>query len=507
METLQNSNELIIGIAGPIGVDMEMITECISNGLHNLEYKTQVIKLTSEIHKFGDPKKVPDQKDMYTVYNGKMDHANEVRKFYKRPDTLARIAVQAIREYRMANTKNANKPEPSKAYIIRQLKLPQEVQLLRKIYGRQFILVSAYASESDRFSLLSKQIRRHLPTDTSETDIGHKAADLIARDAKEDGDNLGQNLRDTFHLADVFTHGTDRKSAEESIERFFQALFGRNDITPSKDEYGMYAAKSAALRSADLSRQVGAVIYSKDGEVITQGCNDVAKPHGGNYWDNDVPDLRDIQLGSDPNDELKRAVLRNVIERLFNAGFLSDKAKQIGNSFDITEKLTDKKDEKLGVLSDSKVMDLTEYGRVVHAEMNAICDAARLGKPIKAATLYCTTFPCHNCTKHIVATGIDRVVFLEPYPKSKAPELFQHEIEIESENDLNKVSFVPFLGISPFRYRDIFQKEKRKKNDGIAKKWYFDKPRPMIDVDFPSYINSELFAIMPLLGDVTDNIS
>ena len=75
---------------------------------------------------------------------------------------------------------------------------------------------------------------------------------------------------------------------------------------------------------------------------------------------------------------------------------------------------------KGGALKDAAVMDLTEYGRVVHAEMHALCDAARLGKAIKGATLYCTTFPCHNCTKHILAAGIRRVVYIEPYPKSLA---------------------------------------------------------------------------------------
>jgi len=50
---------------------------------------------------------------------------------------------------------------------------------------------------------------------------------------------------------------------------------------------------------------------------------------------------------------------------------------------------------------------------------------------------------------------------MEPYPKSKAKDLHANEIEIEKESK-EKVSFVPFLGISPFRYRDISQKEKRK---------------------------------------------
>lgn len=77
------------------------------------------------------------------------------------------------------------------------------------------------------------------------------------------------------------------------------------------------------------------------------------------------------------------------------------------------------------------------------------CDAARLGKQVKNGILYCTTFPCHNCTKHILASGIQKVVFLEPHPKSQAKALHGDEVEIETETQPGKVSFVPFLGISP----------------------------------------------------------
>ena len=111
------------------------------------------------------------------------------------------------------------------------------------------------------------------------------------------------------------------------------------------------------------------------------------------------------------------------------------------------------------------MLDLTEYGRVVHAEMNAICDAARLGRSVRGATLYCTTFPCHNCTKHILAAGIRRVVYIEPYPKSRAKALHANEIEVENDNPA-RVVFAPFLGIAPHRYRDIFQKSRRRLRPG-----------------------------------------
>ena len=76
----------------------------------------------------------------------------------------------------------------------------------------------------------------------------------------------------------------------------------------------------------------------------------------------------------------------------------------------------------------SQIGEITEYGRMVHAEMNAIADAARLGRPVAGATLYVTTFPCHNCAKHIIASGIARVVFIEPYAKSRAELLYGYAL-------------------------------------------------------------------------------
>jgi hypothetical protein len=81
---------------------------------------------------------------------------------------------------------------------------------------------------------------------------------------------------------------------------------------------------------------------------------------------------------------------------------------------------------------------------------------------------------------------------MEPYPKSKAKDLHQNEIEIEKESP-GRVAFIPFLGISPSRYRDIFQKvAKRKREDGTAKRWLAEIEKPMIDVTFDAYVDIEL---------------
>ena len=142
-------------------------------------------------------------------------------------------------------------------------------------------------------------------------------------------------------------------------------------------------------------------------------------------------------------------------------------------------------------MKNSQLMDIIEFGRMIHAEMLAISDAARLGRATKDATLYCTTFPCHLCAKHIVAAGIDRVVFLEPYPKSYAQKLHSDLITFETDVP-EKVLFQPFMGISPRRYRDIFEKRTARKDaGGKAKEWSEGRPAPLVEDRSPAYIANE----------------
>jgi hypothetical protein len=64
----------------------------------------------------------------------------------------------------------------------------------------------------------------------------------------------------------------------------------------------------------------------------------------------------------------------------------------------------------LPLVRDTTLMSVGEFGRTVHAEMAALLDTAKRGVPVDGCTLYSTTFPCHNCTKHIAAAGPERHV-------------------------------------------------------------------------------------------------
>lgn len=491
-----NTPEMVFGIAGPIGVDMDAIHACLSDALKSVGYRPSLIRLTEEMQDF--PASVAAREaDFFGQSKYKMEYGNAICREAGDRARLARIGIRAIRDRRSCESGSAEMPVERIAYIVRQLKRPDEVALLRQVYGRQFVLISAHGPIEQRRQLLQEELRRSLSTQATPADLVGKAERLIEDDASEGEDEFGQRLRDTFHHADVFIDGLSRRAMEEKLTRFVQALFGRVDIAPTREEYGMYAAKAASLRSLDLSRQVGAAILSPEGDVITEGCNEVPKAFGGNYWDSEEPDFRDIRLGYDPNSQEIREVLRDLFQRLRDGGMLSDAATASASPGHLVEQWT----ARGGLLAGASVLDLTEYGRVVHAEMNALCTAARMGRSVKGATLYCTTFPCHNCTKHILAAGIRRVVFIEPYPKSRAKTLHANEIEVENENP-ERVVFAPFLGISPFRYRDIFEKSKRKDPAGRASRWYRGGAQPLVDVIYPAYLAAEAFALLPLLGRV-----
>src|SRR5262249_24594304 len=103
------------------------------------------------------------------------------------------------------------------------------------------------------------------------------------------------------------------------------------------------------------------------------------------------------------------------------------------------------KDKGWEALRGAAILDITEYGRPVHAEMDALLAAGRVGVSAPGATLYCTTFPCHNCAKHLIAAGIRRVVYVEPYPKSRTAKLYNHSVRFSTEEtDDGRVLFEPF---------------------------------------------------------------
>lgn len=135
------------------------------------------------------------------------------------------------------------------------------------------------------------------------------------------------------------------------------------DTRPSWDEYFMDITRQVATRSTCLRRAVGAILV-RDKRIIATGYN--GGPTG----------------------------LRHCLD----IGCLR---------------------EQLGIPSGQQ----HELCRGIHAEQNAIIQAARYGVSIDGSTLYCTTQPCTQCTKMLINAGIREIVYAEGYPDELAQEL------------------------------------------------------------------------------------
>lgn len=88
---------------------------------------------------------------------------------------------------------------------------------------------------------------------------------------------------------------------------------------------------------------------------------------------------------------------------------------------------------KLGIPSGKQ----HELCYAIHAEQNAIIQAAKMGVPIENATIYVTHQPCAICTKMIINAGISRIVYALPYPDEFSRQLLEDaKIVVQSAQDL-----------------------------------------------------------------------
>jgi dCMP deaminase len=134
---------------------------------------------------------------------------------------------------------------------------------------------------------------------------------------------------------------------------------------PSWDEYFMEITRLVVSRSTCVRRQVGAVIV-KDKKILATGYN--GAPSG--------------------------------LPHCLEVGCLRD---------------------ELGIPSGER----HELCRGLHAEQNAIIQAAYYGVSINGATLYCTNLPCIICTKMLINSGITRVVYGEGYTDPLARQMWE----------------------------------------------------------------------------------
>lgn len=496
---LEPRPELFFGLVAAIGTDLKLVSEILAEALSDAKYSCEHIKL-SELIEEGDA-----PTDAHARYLTRMSAGTALRKKMQRGDAVVLMGLGDIwtRRRRLSPTSEpVPNVVPSTAYIFHQLKHPDEVSTLRTVYGNSFFLIAGYSPREKRVKHLSDIIARSRHELKAEK-FRKLAEELIEKDKNEEGESLGQRVQDTFPEADVFINVDSSESVRSSVTRFVELLFRHPFHTPTRDEFSMFQARAAALRSSDLGRQVGAVIATSAGDIVSVGTNEVPCAGGGQYWAGDDPDLRDFKRGQDSNAEVKKNFLRDLLQRLSNNDDWLNPGK---TPKDIDELVEQTFSENKSFLSGAQLMSLIAYFRAVHAEMSCITDAARRGVATSGHTLVCTTFPCHECARHIVAAGLSRVIYIDPYPKSLTPDLYPDSIVVDPVvRSKSHVAFESFVGIAPRLYLSLFDASKitRKDEAGAVVKWIPSKSSPRLSEDPKSYVTRESF-LNKLMNDFSE---
>jgi deoxycytidylate deaminase len=469
--------ELVIAFVGPVGSGCTSAAKLVSKMLESkYSYEDVIYYRVSSVIEESAPL-------VGETYDPSLHGADRVRKLQDignklrekfHADYLMAKIIEKVAVYRhdkggyLKTEKEVLVTQPRRwAHIIDSIKNPAELAVLRDVYGEMLWVVGVFAPEETR--------KKRLSDDGWDA---NKISELFDRDAKQEWD-YGQGVRDTFFQADFFVRndGQNDEPLTRTLSRHLEVIFGTPVRTPTNEEAAMYAAYAAASMSACMSRQVGAAIVSQGREVIGIGWNDVPKFGGGLYGTEDGEnDHRCFKWGSRicHNDDRKDRLYTEIY------GGLKDLLRP-GVSFDQARE----------VLSKTDVRQLIEYSRAVHAEMAALISVARGNKAgLHGSTLYCTTFPCHSCARHLVAAGIARVVYIEPYPKSLTLDLHHDSTSIRTAD--HRMLLDQYEGVSPRNLLRLFKSEPvARKKDGSLVDFSPGKADPLGSVSLDDFSTHE----------------
>jgi hypothetical protein len=121
--------ELVFGLVGPIGVELDFVVEAIQSSLEQVGYSHKFVHITDLMR----TKKVSqsvDDSSYASRYKSLIRYANEYRKQAGDARALAARTIVEIRKIRRDLTENDTEPSLNTAYIVRQFKRPEEIELM-----------------------------------------------------------------------------------------------------------------------------------------------------------------------------------------------------------------------------------------------------------------------------------------------------------------------------------------------------------------------------------------
>ena len=137
-----------MGIVAPVGADLENFYEVLRRRISQFKYKANSIRLSNFLRNIDLDVELKDSPEAARI-NTYMTAGNRARELEKQGDILALYAAHDINSAR----KDKSEPLPRTVHIIRSLKHPDEVRLLRQIYGSGFFLIGVFADEEQRFDI------------------------------------------------------------------------------------------------------------------------------------------------------------------------------------------------------------------------------------------------------------------------------------------------------------------------------------------------------------------
>lgn len=441
--------------------------------------KCEVIRLSDFIGELANRVDVEiPANDSFAKINSQIDAGNKLREEYGL-SVLAELAVERIRVERekFKQETEASSYAPRRiCHIIDSVKNKEELALLKLVYRDMLYVVGVFSPLTIRERNLSSKNRLR-PGDVYT---------LIDRDSGEES-KAGQTVSDTFPQSDFFLRidGVTDSESSKKVERFLHLILGTKVITPTAAESAMYAAAMASANSGCLSRQVGAAVTDADENILSIGWNDVPKFGGGLYLGGEGDNRCWNHAGGKCfNDEEKDMFADELVGAL--AGIIP-----FGSEETVRKLL--RKNSKLG--------GLIEFSRAIHAEMHAILSAGRAaGGKIAGGKLFVTTYPCHSCARHIIASGIKEVHYIEPYRKSLAIKLHGDAIS-EAELDSAKVRVLAYDGVAPAKFLSLFRvAPNSRKADGKLIKIALQDAMPRIEKSLESLPSREAIVVASLIG-------
>jgi len=153
--------ELVLGLVYAAGTDYTGIQLTLENYIKRFNYRPNPIRLSEYIDKILNKINVGvplDDGGEAARINSHMTAGNKLCEKAEDEAFLVSAAVSDIsRQRKLAVPPNTQEPIPKTAHILLSLKRPEEVQLLRAVYGSGFYLIGVFASETDRLQYLTRE--------------------------------------------------------------------------------------------------------------------------------------------------------------------------------------------------------------------------------------------------------------------------------------------------------------------------------------------------------------